>query len=151
MRIWQATGFTIGFAMAEVLSFNNRLWVLLSAAVLATLCSIIFEFTAQSKEELLPCVYHRQSRRSNGNKSEPGDMTNNDQKHNESGRNKPIDEDQHQNPIFNVYQGRRPSSMSNWSADSLDGANIGSTNINLDWGKEPQANRQNPSPVMNGG
>lgn len=39
--------------------------------------------------------------------------------------------------------------MSNWSADSLDGA-IRSNSINLE-GKEPQKNRLNPSPVMNGG
>ena len=132
MRIWQATGFTIGFAMAEILSFNSRLWVLLATAILATLCSVIIELTTQSKEELLPCVYRKRTPRSN-EKSESAGVTIVDR---ESERNEPINEDHSivtQNPVFVMYQGRRPSAMSNWSSESLDGAAIlPSTSVNTD-------------------
>jgi hypothetical protein len=127
MRIYQAAGFTIGFAMAELLSFNSRLWVLLSAAILATLtlCSVIIELTTQSKEELLPYIYRRRTPASRAEKSESGGSMNEDQAEHESVYIEPTDRElsgatTRQNPIFLEYQGRRPSAMSDWSADSLD-------------------------------
>ena len=106
MRIYQAVGFTIGFAMAELLNFNSRLWVLLSAAVLAILCSMIIELTTQSKEDLLPCIYRRRTPRSSiANKLESGSATNANQEHENV---EPTDQEQagvHQNPmhIHSVY------------------------------------------------
>ena len=147
MRIYQAAGFTIGFAMAELLNFNSRLWVLLSAAVLATLCSMIIELITQSKEDLLPCIYRRRTPRSStANKLESGSATNADQEHENV---KPPDREQagvHQNPIFLVYQGRRPSAMSDWSADSLDGAV--SANYESNDVKEPQERSHDTSLVI---
>ena len=150
MRIYQAAGFTIGFAMAELLSFNSRLCMLLTAAVLATLCSVIIELTTQSKEDLLPCIYRRLLHQE-PKKSGSGSSTNVrvDQDHESI---EPPDREQagvHQNPIFLVYQGRRPSAMSDWSADCLDGA-MSATHDSNDI-KEPQECSHDTSLViMNG-
>ena len=140
MRIWQAVGFTIGFVIAELLSFQHRVWVLLGTVVIAAIVNLILEFTTQSREELLPCVYHKRrgqkscsidSESSNtaatieegGNTSSPksdvskepavSELTQ-DLDHSNGGSIG-------QNPIFIMYGGRRPSAMSMWSADSLDG------------------------------
>ena len=152
MRIYQAAGFAIGFVMEELLSFNSRLCVLLTAAVLATLCSVIIELTTQSKENLLPCIYRRQTPSSRAKKSESGSSTNVrvDQDHESI---EPPDREQagvHQNPIlFLVYQGRWPSAMSDWSADSLDGAMLATHDSNDI--KEPQECSHDTSLViMNG-
>lgn len=56
VRIWQAFGFTAGFATAEILSLEARLWLLLATVSFATLCSLMVEFKTQTKAQLLPCV-----------------------------------------------------------------------------------------------
>lgn len=56
VRIWQAFGFTAGFATAEILSLEARLWLLLATVSFATLCSLVVEFKTQTKAQLLPCV-----------------------------------------------------------------------------------------------
>ena len=48
-----------------------------------------------------------------------------------------------QNPIFTVYQGYRPSAISTWSADSLDGT-LPSTSAISAAGQSLHQNRQNP-------
>ena len=144
MRIYQAAGFTIGFAMAELLNFNSRLLVLLSAVVLATLCSMIIELTTQSKEDLLPCIYHRQTPRSStANKLESVSATNANQEHENV---EPPDQEEagvHQTPIFLAYGGRRPSAMSDRSTDSLDGADPNPNDV-----KEPQERSHDTSLVI---
>ena len=56
VRIWQAFGFTAGFATAKILSLEAHLWLLLAAVSFATLCSLMVEFKTQTKAQLLPCV-----------------------------------------------------------------------------------------------
>ena len=167
MRIWQAVGFTIGFAMAEFLTFQGRLCVLLGTVIVAAIANLVVEFTTQDKEELLPCVFRRRRRKScdngesgdtsNGSESlsnssissspDPGlgtrkeDVATNelDIEHNNSG----------QNPIFVMYQGRRPSTMSTYTTDSLDGAIILPPSANSDAPVVPTG--QNPLFIMHQG
>lgn len=58
VRIWQAFGFTAGFATAEILSLEARLCLLLATVSFATLCSLVVEFKTQTKAQLLPCIGH---------------------------------------------------------------------------------------------
>lgn len=58
VRIWQAFGFTAGFATAEILSLEAWLCLLLATVSFATLCSLVVEFKTQTKAQLLPCVGH---------------------------------------------------------------------------------------------
>ena len=136
MRIWQGVGFTIGFVIAELLSFHHRVWVLLATVSVAAVVNVILEFTTQSKEELLPCVYRRRHRKSCDN-SEPSSVEgSNTSSPNLDIKKEPAMDDGElarrdrvtnvncsvgQNPMFIMYGGRRPSTMSTWSADSLDG------------------------------
>ena len=149
MRIWQAVGFTVGFITAELLSFQHRVWVLLGTVTIAAIVNLILEFTTQSKEELLPCVYRGRSRKSCDKDSESSSAMTEEKKEGEGSSSmctsSPNLDTNHkdpamdhcelahqdlnsttngcvgQNPMFIMYGGRRPSTMSMWSADSLDG------------------------------
>ena len=142
MRIWQACGLVICFTITEVVSFRGRVLVLLGTVLLAGIVNLIIEFTTQSREELLPCVYCIRKRRPKSC-SGGGEYTSNvDNKELENGMlsnssstkltkdaaKTPIDElfQDHnsigQNPMFIVYGGCMPNaSMSTYrSADSLE-------------------------------
>ena len=134
MRIWQAVGFTVGFAMAELLPFHGRVSVLLGTVLLAAVVNLILEFTTQSKEDLLLCLYYKQRHKTRDNVESGGDSsegttstgsllsTGSDQ--GGMGEVDELTKDNNtvgQNPIFVMYHGRRPSTMSTYSADSLDG------------------------------
>ena len=58
VRIWQAFGFTVGFATAKILSLEAHLCLLLATVSFATLCNLVVEFKTQTKAQLLPCVGH---------------------------------------------------------------------------------------------
>ena len=118
----------------------------------------------QSREELLPCVYRRQSHGSydNGESSGSTEESNNTSSPKLDTSKVPVDgeltQDHHnsvgQNPIFIMYSGRRPSAMSTWSADSLDGAlpSISTNSAAADGGTLlQQQNGQNPMFVMYNG
>ena len=152
----------IGFATAKLLSFHHRVWVLLATVILAAVVSLIIEFTTQSREELLPCVYRKRDLKMQENSesnSETKEGNNTPKLDTSKG---PVDceltQDHHngvgQNPIFIMYSGRRPSAMSTWSADSLDGALPStSTNSVTTDGRTllHQQNGQNPIFVMYNG
>ena len=138
MRIWQAVGFTIGFVIAELLSFHHRVWILLCTVTIAAVVNLILEFLTQSKEELLPCIYRKRHRKSRDNsesssvaatKEEEGEGSNTSPPKLDITEQPAMDHQYHlgnnssvgQNPMFIMYGGRRPSTMSMWSADSLDG------------------------------
>ena len=112
---------------------------------------MIIEHTIQSKEDLLPCIYRKWTPASRAKKSESESFTNVhvDQDHESI---EPPDREQAgvlQNPIFIVYivyRGRQPSAMSDWSADSLDGAV--SVTYNSNDIKEPQEHSHDTSLVI---
>lgn len=106
--------------------------MLLGTVAIAAIVNLILEFTTQSKEELLPCVYRRRHRTSCDNSESSSVAT---KEEGEDIKKVPAmdgSEPAHQvylansgsvgqNPMFIMYGGRRPSAMSTWSADSLDG------------------------------
>lgn len=117
--------------MAELFPFHVRLWVLLSTLVLAAVCNLILEFTTQSKEDLLPCVYCRRQHKScEDDESKDIDTSSGSISSVVSGKDvttecvtNELTQDHNgvgQNPIFIMYQGRRPSTMSVYSGSSLD-------------------------------
>lgn len=116
--------------------------MLLATVAVAAIVNIILEFTTQSKEELLPCVYRRQRRKSCDNSEsssvatkEEGEGSNTSSPKVNTKKEPAMDHGElahqdhitntncsiGQNPMFIMYGGRRPSTMSTWSADSLDG------------------------------
>ena len=104
LRIWQAIGFTVGFASAEFLTIEGRLWILLGTVILAAIFNLLVECNTQTKEQLMPCG-NRSSKKGNYPVT-PGDF-------------KPDDHivDLPQSPsysniLFSTYDGRRPN---NWS------------------------------------
>ena len=121
MRMWQALGLVICFTTAEVISFHARVLVLLGTVILAGIVNFIVEFTTQPKEELFPCVYRKRRLKEN-------ELSNSSSiKLTQDTVKEPIDDifSNHstaaQNPIFIVYEGRRPSaSVSTLSRDSLE-------------------------------
>lgn len=156
MRIWQAVGFTAGFVIAEILGFHHRVWVLLATVIVAAIVGMIIEFTTQSKEELLPCIFHKKQHpkpssddtQSSGSASDVGaELT----------RGECNNHRVAQNPMFIVYGGRRPSAMSTWSADSLDSVQPSTVNDStppatvVNGGMLLQQNGQNPIFVMYNG
>ena len=153
MRIWQGVGFTIGFAMAKLLSFRLYLWVLLSTVVLAAIVNVILELTTQSREGVLPCIYRRHRKSCDDVESSGATNMSSRRSLPESGQgiikgqSDEVPSQEHkklsQNPIFTVYQGHRPSAMSTWSADSLDGT-LPSTSAISAAGQSLHQNRQNP-------
>lgn len=172
MRIWQAVGFTIGFVIAELLTFHHRVWVLLGTVTIAAIVNLILEFTTQSREELLPCIYRKRppkscdsSESSGVTKKEGSDtsLPNLDINKGPAMDNELPHQDHHtsnnssvgQNPMFIMYGGRRPSAMSTWSADSLDGTlplnSTDSAITTMNGGMLLQQNGQNPLFVMYNG
>ena len=55
IRIWQALGFTISFASAEVASTKTYLLMLLVTVVIAATLNLVLELKTQTKQQLLPC------------------------------------------------------------------------------------------------
>lgn len=100
--------------------------MLLGTVILAGIVNLVIEFTTQPKEELLPCIYRKQCPKENNNMLSNSSST----KLAQDTIKEPVDElfkghnSSGQNPIFIVYGGRRPSSL---SGDSLD-TNKPSTN-----------------------
>lgn len=158
--------------IAELLSFQHRVWVLLGTVVIAAIVNLILEFTTQSREELLPCVYHKRcgpkscsndsesssaaaTKEECGNTASPKSDINKEPTMSELTRDHCSNGGSvGQNPIFIMYGGRRPSAMSMWSADSLDGT-LPSTSTNptactttMNGGTLLQQNGQNPLFVM---
>ena len=110
--------------------------MLLATVSVAAVVNVILEFTTQSKEELLPCVYRRRRHHKSCDNSEPSSVATKEEGEgsNTSSPNLDIKKGPArrelitnincsvgQNPMFIMYGGRRPSTMSTWSADSLDG------------------------------
>ena len=123
MRMWQALGLVICFTTAEAISFHAQVLVLLGTVILAGIVNVIVEFTTQPKEELFPCVYRKRRPKENDNMLSNSSST----KLTQDTVKEPIDDifSDHttaaQNPIFIVYEGRRPSaSVSTLSGDSLE-------------------------------
>ena len=148
--------------MAELLPFRGRLWVLFGTVVLAAVVNLILEFTTQSKEDLLLCVYYKQRRKARGD-AESGGASSENTESTGSFSSAGLDQEGAavaeeltkdnntvgQNPIFIMYQGRRPSAMSTYSADSLDGV-MPSLSSTADL-PVLQANGQNPLFMMHQG
>ena len=124
--------------MAEFLPFHGRVWVLLATVLLAAVVNLILEFTTQSKEDILLCFYYKQQRKTQDSVESGGDSSEETASTgslpsgsgSDQGRVGVVDEltkDNNtvgQNPIFIMYQGRRPSTVSaysTYSADSFDG------------------------------
>ncbi len=59
IRIWQALGFTVAFASAELTSVETRLLLLLVVVLLAASCNFILEVKTQPWQQLL-CTCRRQ-------------------------------------------------------------------------------------------
>ena len=151
--------------IAELLSFHHRVWVLLGTVTIAAIVNLILEFMTQSREELLPCIYRRRQSKS-CDSSESSSVTK-EEGSDRSSPNKepatdcePSHQDHHsnnssvgQNPMFILYGGRRPSAMSTWSADSLDGTLPSNSTIatTMNGGMLLQQNGQNPLFVVYNG
>ncbi len=150
--------------MTQFLTFESRIWVMLSVVILAAITNVIVEFTTQKREDLIPCFFRRRPRKSHDDSGESGEYlqgrcatsssetstptlsTKNGQtvdeltsEHNNAG----------QNPIFIMYQGRRPSTMSMMSTYSNGGFDS-AVNINADL-PAILPNGQNPLFLMHQG
>ena len=142
--------------------------MLLGTVTIAAIVNLILEFTTQSREELLPCIYHKRhpkscdSSESSGVTKEEGSDTSSPNLDMNKEPSEFPHQDHHtnkgsvgQNPMFIMYGGRRPSAMSTWSADSLDGTlpsnSTGSAITTTNDGMLLQQNGQNPLFVMYNG
>lgn len=153
LRIWLATGFTIGFASAKIITVEGRLWVLLGTLVVAVLCNLIVEFRSQSKQQLLPCIYPPSKKDQNNDDNNEDEEATKPQsyEHEPSVTQSPS----HTNALFAAYSGRRPSDWSVMS-ESIPACPQGTTLGNIveimDETKTGQFGRKNsinPSPSYN--
>ena len=104
LRIWQASGFTIGFASAKLLTIEGQLWILLGTVVLAVVFNLLVELNTQTKEELMPCS-SRSSRK--GKHPVTPDNLEPDECFSEAPKSP-----SYSNILFAAYDGRRPSDWS---------------------------------------
>ena len=145
LRIWQAIGYTIGFASAEFLTIESQLWILLVTVILAAVFNLLVECKTQTKEQLMPCG-NRSSK--NGNYPvTPGDFKPDDHI---------IDLPQSPSYIFSMYDGRRPSNLSmgfnssrrpTVNPQDLNNANIVLNDAILEKGSKNEQEREHESVV----